>query len=119
MNSLNRNSKLTVLCVSSEGINTIKNARDKYSIQYAVGRLDETIKPLQEVTRLPTLFFIDSRGVIENVRVGLLDYSELKKLALSSDYEGEIYKHPRELFNGVDLLLDLWTIVFRRLGFEI
>ena len=119
LNSLNRNTKLTVLGVSSEGINTIKHARDKYSIQYAVGRLDKTVKPLQEVTRLPTLFFIDSRGVIENVRVGLLDYSELKKLALSPDYEGEVYKHPRELFNGVDLLLDFWTIVFRRLGFEI
>ena len=63
LNSLNRNPEVTVLGVSSEGRNTIKHARDKYSIQYTVGRLDKTAEPLLEVTRLPTLFFIDSRGL--------------------------------------------------------
>ena len=116
LNSLNRNPKVTVLGISSEGMNTIKHARDKYSIQYTVGRLNQTADPLLEVTKLPTLFFVDSRGVIQDVKVGLLDYSELKRLALKSDHKDQIRKHPRELFNGVDLLQSFWSTVFGRLG---
>jgi len=119
LNSLNRNSKVTVLGVSSEGMNTIKYARNKYSIQYAVGRLEKSAEPFSEVTRLPTLFFIDTRGVIQNVKVGFLEYSDLKKLALNIDYKDEIRTQPRELFNGVNLIRDFWGTIFKGFRYEI
>ena len=119
LNSLNSNSNVTVIGVSSEDMNVIKHSREKFSIRYAVGKLNNQVKPFSEVTRLPTLFFIDRRGVIQNVKVGLLEYSEIKKLALNSDYNGEIYKDPKELFNGVEFLLNCWNIVFSRLGIKL
>ena len=71
------------------------------------------------MTRLPTLFFIDTRGVIQNVKVGFLEYSDLKKLALNIDYKDEIRTQPRELFNGVNLIRDFWGTIFKGFRYEI
>ena len=116
LNSLNKNSEITVIGISSEGMATIANAREQYSIEYTIGKLEKPAEAFLEVTRLPTIFFIDRNGIIQDVKVGLQDYFDLKKLALKSDYKGEIRRFPRELFNGVDLILSFWAKFFDRLG---
>ena len=68
LNSLNSNSNVTVIGISSEDMNVIKHSKEKFSIRYAVGKLNNQVKLFSEVTRLPTLFFIDRRGVIQNVK---------------------------------------------------
>ena len=45
-------------------------------------------KPFSSVTAIPTTFFIDRNGIIQDAVVGYHDLAALKQHALGKDYDG-------------------------------
>ena len=119
LNLLNKNSNIKVIGISSESMATISKAREKYAIQYPVGKLSRPAKAFLEVIGLPTIFFIDRNGVIQHVKVGFQDYKYLKDLALEDAFTGEARMTPKELFDGANIILSWWLKLFDLIGVKI
>lgn len=81
--------QLMIIAISSEEADTVRSFAAKQGIRYRLAVLDdETLPaPFNQIRAIPTTFFIDRQGVIQNVRVGYHDYDALKRLAVQPDFQ--------------------------------
>ena len=80
-----RRDELVIIGVSSEDENTLKDFVAKQGINYAIVSEDNLPAPFDAIQAIPTTFFIDRNGLIQDVVVGYHDYEHLKKLAMADD----------------------------------
>jgi peroxiredoxin len=81
--------ELVIVGISNEDANTLKAFVKKKGVNYLIASADGLPSPYKDVTGIPTTFFIDRKGVIQNVFVGYHDFDELKAKAQAKDFEGE------------------------------
>jgi peroxiredoxin len=81
--------ELVIIGISSEDADTLKAFVKKNGINYPIASADDFPSPYKDVTGIPTTFFIDRQGVIQNVLVGYHDFDQLKTHALEADAVGE------------------------------
>jgi peroxiredoxin len=86
--------ELVVVGISSEDAATLKSFVKKKGINYPIGSADDLPAPYKNVSGIPTTFFIDRKGVIQNVFVGYHDFENLKTHALAEDFAGEAKPAP-------------------------
>jgi len=86
--------QLAIVGISSEDTATLKSFVKKKGINYPIGSADDLPAPYKDVSGIPTTFFIDRKGVIQNVFVGYHDFDNLKTHALAEDYSGEAKPAP-------------------------
>ena len=83
---------LVIIGISSEDKNILEDFVRKNAISYPIVSADNLPSPFDAVSSVPTTFFIDRKGVIQNILVGYKDYDTLKAEALAEDYQGEPIK---------------------------
>jgi len=79
---------LIVIGISSENKDDIVKFVKKKGVNYPIATSDDLPSPYGDVRSIPTTFFIDRNGVIQNVFVGYHDYETLRTAALAEDYQG-------------------------------
>jgi len=80
--------ELIIIGISNEDVNTLKSFVKKSGINYPIASADDLPSPYSDVTGIPTTFFIDRQGVIQDVLVGYHDFDLLKAHALAPDTVG-------------------------------
>ena len=85
---------LVVVGISSEEARVIDTFAKKNNINYPVASAGKLPPPYDGIQSIPTTFFIDRRGVVQNVLVGYHDYLSLKSHALQKDFEGQPKDQP-------------------------
>jgi len=86
--------ELVIVGISSEDTDTLKSFVKKKGINYPIASADHLPSPYNDVSAIPTTFFIDRKGVIQNVFVGYHDFDNLKTHALAQDFGGEPKQAP-------------------------
>lgn len=94
LRSMTKEEELAVIGISSENPETIRSFAIKNKINYPVASAGDLPSPFSDVDSLPTTFFIDRKGIIQNVLVGYNSLEVLRAHALASDYEGMPKKEP-------------------------
>ena len=84
--------ELLIVGISSEDTKTLKRFVDKEGINYPIVSADNLPAPFDSISAIPTTFFVDRNGRIQNVVVGYHDYEALKKMALAEDQKVEAKK---------------------------
>ncbi len=76
--------ELVIIGISDESAEKIKTFAENLKINYPLvsAAARELPEPYSKITSIPTTFFIDRQGVIQNVLVGYHSFKELKKQAL-------------------------------------
>jgi len=77
--------ELVIIGVSSEDADTLKGFVKKQKINYPIASAEDLPSPFSDVQGIPTTFFIDRDGVIQDVAVGYHELKELKSHALETD----------------------------------
>ncbi|MFH1038635.1 MAG: redoxin domain-containing protein [PVC group bacterium] len=85
---------LVIIGISSENKEVIEKFVKKKGINYPIASSDDLPSPYGDVRSIPTTFFIDRNGVIQNVFVGYHDYETIRTAALAEDYQGEPKEQP-------------------------
>lgn len=80
--------ELVIIGVSDEDSDTLNPFIEKKGINYAIVSQIDLPSPYDDVTSIPTTFFIDRNGVIQNIFVGYHDYDSLFAAATAPDVEG-------------------------------
>jgi peroxiredoxin len=80
---------LLIIGISSEDADTLKDFVSKQNVNYPIVSTNGLPEPFDRIEAIPTTFFIDRRGIIQEVIVGYHDYDSLKKHALATDTEGD------------------------------
>ncbi|MBN2511890.1 MAG: TlpA family protein disulfide reductase [Sedimentisphaerales bacterium] len=63
--------KLAIIGISNESVDKLKPFAEKYSINYQIVSYSNDLPaPFDAITSIPTMLFIDSEGVIRDVRIG-------------------------------------------------
>lgn len=86
--------ELIIVGISTEDEKTLQSFVKKKGINYPIASADDLPAPYKEVSGIPTTFFIDRKGVIQEVLVGYHDFAALKTRALAADFEGEPKPEP-------------------------
>ncbi len=78
--------ELVIIGISNESAEELKAFADKHHINYLLASIpdEELPEPYSDIESVPTTFFIDRQGVIENVISGYHSFEELKDSALGS-----------------------------------
>jgi peroxiredoxin len=84
-----KSDNLVIIGISSEDKSTLKNFIKKNGINYPIVSADNLPFPFDQISAIPTTFFIDRNGIIQNVLVGYHDYDTLKANAVAENYKGE------------------------------
>jgi peroxiredoxin len=80
-----RDDELVIIGISDEPADKIQSFQRKMKINYPLVSINYNVKlpePFSEVTSIPTVFFIDANGVIENALTGYQSPAKLKENAL-------------------------------------
>ncbi len=85
---------LVIIGISSEDKSVLKNFIKKTGINYSVASARNLPSPFSGISSIPTTFFIDRNGIIQNVLVGYHDYDTLKTNAVAENYQGELKTAP-------------------------
>ena len=80
--------ELVLVGISTEDVDTLKAFVKKAGVNYPIASADNLPSPYKDVEGIPTTFFIDRQGVIQDVFVGYHDFETLKKHALAGDFIG-------------------------------
>ena len=86
--------QVAIVGISSEDTATLKSFVKKKGINYPIASADDLPAPYKDVSGIPTTFFIDRKGIIQNVFVGYHDFDNLKTHALAEDFAGEAKPAP-------------------------
>lgn len=86
--------ELVVLGISKEAQPVIEGFMADNAMNYPVASARDLPAPYSLVSGIPTKFFIDRNGVIQNVRFGASGYDGLVEYALGADYAGEVRSTP-------------------------
>jgi peroxiredoxin len=92
---------LVIIGISSEDKSTLKKFIKKIGINYAIVSADNLPSPFSGISSIPTTFFIDRNGIIQNVLVGYHDYDTLKTNAVAENYQGELKTAPIQPQTGL------------------
>jgi peroxiredoxin len=84
-----KSDNLVIIGISSEDKNVLEDFVKKNDISYPIVSADNLPSPFDEISSVPTTFFIDRKGVIQKILVGYQDYDTLKAAASAEDYQGE------------------------------
>ena len=79
---------LAIVGLSSEDAAALRAFVAEKGINYPVAAARDLARPFSGVPAIPTTFFIDRKGVIQQVAVGYHDLEALRAMALGADYEG-------------------------------
>ncbi|MGA2915232.1 MAG: redoxin domain-containing protein [Sedimentisphaerales bacterium] len=80
---------LVIIGISSEEKKVLKEFVKENGMNYPAVSESNLPMPFDQISSIPTTFFIDSNGIIQNVLVGYNDYETLKTNALAENYNGE------------------------------
>jgi peroxiredoxin len=80
---------LVIIGISSEDKSTLKKFIKNIGINYPIVSADNLPSPFSSISSIPTTFFIDRNGIIQNVLVGYHDYDTLKSNSVAENYQGE------------------------------
>ncbi len=81
--------ELVIVGISDEDAGKLKSFAAKQSMNYPVATSGGNLPPpFSGLTAIPTTFFIDRNGIIQNAVVGYHDLAALKQQALAADYVG-------------------------------
>jgi peroxiredoxin len=86
--------ELVIIGISEEQPEILKEFVNKHEINYPIISAKDLPEPYKSVTSIPTTYFIDRNGVIQDVTIGYRDLDELKRLATAADYAGELKDAP-------------------------
>jgi peroxiredoxin len=92
---------LVIIGISDEDTTVLKAFIKEKGINYAVVSDDELPSPYGLIHSIPTTFFIDRNGVIQEVFEGYHDYDDLRAAALSEDFSGEVLTSPASAVSGL------------------
>jgi len=90
----NSTDDLLLIGISSEDEQTLKAFVAEEGVNYPIVSEADLPEPFNSIAAIPTTFFIDRNGIIQNVIVGYHDYEHLAELALAEDYDGEMTDAP-------------------------
>jgi cytochrome c biogenesis protein CcmG/thiol:disulfide interchange protein DsbE len=79
--------QLAIVGISSEPADKLKPFVEENKINYPIASATQLPSPYEDVTAIPTTFFIDRNGVITKILVGYHDYENLKSEALAPDFQ--------------------------------
>lgn len=85
---------LIVIGISSEDEETLRPFVKQQGMNYPVASMDKLPEPYHSIQSIPTTFFIDRQGVIQNILVGYQDFAVLKRHASEKDFEGPAKPQP-------------------------
>lgn len=89
--------ELVIVGLSDEDAETVQSFYEEHGINYAIAaEVSNLPPPYNEITAIPTTFFIDRNGVIQFIVEGYEDHDTLRELATSDDYSGPTLTEPRE-----------------------
>lgn len=77
--------ELLIIGISSEDPKTLTAFADKKGMNYPIVSANDLPAPFNTIEAIPTTFFIDRNGRIQQVVVGYHDYEPLKEMALADD----------------------------------
>jgi thiol-disulfide isomerase/thioredoxin len=83
--------ELAIVAVSVERPHQQQRFAAKHGINYSLcwlGRLDVPPPPFDNILAVPVTFFVDRKGIIQEVIAGGFDYATLKAKALAPDWSG-------------------------------
>lgn len=86
--------ELMIIGISSESPAKIRSFAAKQGINYPLVSTRDLPSPYSDITAIPTTFFIDQNGVIQDVLVGYHSLEDLRLHALGPDYEGTLKEQP-------------------------
>ena len=78
--------ELVLVGISTEDADTLKAFVKKQGVNYPIGSAENLPTPYKDVEGIPTTFFIDRQGVIQDVFVGYHEFATLKTHALAKDF---------------------------------
>jgi len=81
--------ELRIIGISSEDEETLRAYVDEEGVNYAIVSEDQLPPPFDSILAIPTTFFIDRNGRIQEVAVGYHDYDQLSEWALAADLPDE------------------------------
>jgi len=73
--------ELFLIGISSEDVATLQSFRNEHNMNYPVASADLDPSPYGDIQAIPTTFFLDKNGIIQQVVVGYHDYEGLKEAA--------------------------------------
>lgn len=73
--------ELFLIGISSEDVATLQSFRNEHNMNYPVASADLNPSPYGDIQAIPTTFFLDKNGIIQQVFVGYHDYKGLKEAA--------------------------------------
>lgn len=83
-------SDLAIVGISNEDEPTLREFVRRHGVNYPIASAETSLPaPYRNVQAIPTTFFIDRRGVIQEVLVGYHDLESLRKHATAPDTTGE------------------------------
>ncbi|MDW8310090.1 MAG: TlpA disulfide reductase family protein [Verrucomicrobiales bacterium] len=85
---------LAIVGISNEDEATLREFVRRKGINYPIASADDLPAPYREVSGIPTTFFIDRRGVIQEVLIGYHDLAALRQHASAPDTTGDIKTAP-------------------------
>jgi peroxiredoxin len=86
--------ELVIVGISSEDTATLNAFVKKHGVNYLIASADDLPAPYKDVQSIPTTFFIDRNGVIQQVLVGYHEFDDLKRHASAKDFEGDAKPAP-------------------------
>lgn len=92
----NSTNELVIVGISSEMERELRPFVKSKEMNYPIASAQDLPPPYGEVSGIPTTFFIDRNGVIQNILVGYHDPETLKRHALQEDFKGNAKKVPSE-----------------------
>lgn len=95
LNDENTREELLIIGISSEDVATLQTFVQQEGVNYPIVSADDLPSPFDSIDAIPTTFFIDGNGRIQDVVVGYHDYDQLEALALA----GDMVREPDETAN--------------------
>jgi peroxiredoxin len=96
-----KSDNLVIIGISSEDKSTLKKFIKKTGINYPIVSADNLPSPFAQISSIPTTFFIDRNGIIQNVLSGYHDYDTLKANAVAENYQGKLKTAPIQPQTGL------------------
>jgi len=78
--------QLVIIGISSEPEGILKSFVKQNEINYPIVSADDLPAPYNKIVSIPTTFFLDRNGIIQEVLNGYHDYESLHENAVMSDY---------------------------------
>ena len=102
LNNESSRDDLVIIGISKEDETTIRSFVAQKDVNYSFASSNNLPSPYKDIRAIPTKFFIDRKGIVQSVRVGSLNFDQLKEQALTADYQGIGKSSPGESFQIPD-----------------